>query len=132
MPNPISLIELSPFVVRLRLPTKSVSHQTQKLSEKHIFVNLSPTRLTSPLILPSNHDFFSKLPHTSPLYLPPMGQIVSVVRRSLKRKREPESDGLNQARKVLAVECPNKEGILFHLAHISNRNGLMYAFVFVC
>ncbi|XP_059429953.1 disease resistance protein RUN1-like [Corylus avellana] len=38
-----------------------------------------------------------------------MDQIISVIRRCLKRKREPESEDQNQARKILHVEGSNKE-----------------------
>jgi hypothetical protein len=39
----------------------------------------------------------------------------AIVRPSLKRKLEPESQDQNQARKILVVEDPNKDGTLFSL-----------------
>ena len=56
--------------------------------------------------------------------LPAMGQIISVIRRSSKRKRkrEPESEDQNHTSKVLVVEGPNKDGNCFHRTLRSNRN----------
>jgi hypothetical protein len=49
-----------------------------------------------------------------------MGQSFSAIRQSLKRKREPESEDQNEARKVLVVQDPNNDGTVFK--HLKNSN----------